>query len=218
MTDAERADDVVAAMAAVDRRAFLPAEQRAHADEDRPLPLALGQTCSQPSTVAAMLRLLRVPRGGTVLDVGAGSGWTTALLAHLVGPEGRVVGVELEPELAARAAEAVGRTGMPWAEVRLARPGVLGWPEDGPYQRILCSAAPRRLPGDLVDQLADCGRLVLPVGGEMCLVERRGDHVARTGHGSYRFVPLRSHPTGSDGSPEHPGRDAPGPAGTDADR
>ena len=74
MTDPERADDVTGAMVAVDRRAFLPAGQRAHADEDRPLPLGLGQTCSQPSTVAAMLRLLRVPVGGRVLDVGAGSG------------------------------------------------------------------------------------------------------------------------------------------------
>lgn len=205
MTDAERADDVVAAMTAVDRRAFLPADQRAHADEDRPLPLGLGQTNSQPSTVAAMLRLLQVPPGARVLDVGAGSGWTTALLAHLVGPAGRAVGVELEPELAARAAEAVRGTGMPWADVQVARPGVLGRPEDGPYDRILCSASPRRLPGELVDQLADGGRLVLPVGGEMCLVERQGDRVVRTGHGSYRFVPLRSHPTGSDDGPRAAG-------------
>jgi protein-L-isoaspartate(D-aspartate) O-methyltransferase len=201
MTDADPPDDVAAAMADVDRRAFLPADQRPHAAEDRPLPLGLGQTCSQPSTVAAMLRLLGVPVGARVLDVGAGSGWTTALLARLVGPGGTVVGVELEPELAARAAEAVRSCGTPWAEVRLARPGVLGWPDDRGYDRILCSASPHDLPEELVAQLADGGRLVLPVGNEMTVVERRGAEVTRSAHGSYRFVPLRSRPTGVDGRP-----------------
>ncbi len=200
MTEAERADDVAAAMAALDRRAFLPPDQRAHADEDRPLPLGLGQTCSQPSTVAAMLRLLRVPSGARVLDVGAGSGWTTALLARLVGPSGRVLGVELEPDLAAKADAAVTASRMPWAQVRVARPGVLGWPEDGPFDRILCSASPRRLPDELVDQLADGGRLVIPVGTEMVVVDRRGDRYERSSHGSYRFVPLRDRPVSADGA------------------
>jgi protein-L-isoaspartate(D-aspartate) O-methyltransferase len=202
MTEAERADDVAAAMAALDRRAFLPPDQRAHAGEDRPLPLGLGQTCSQPSTVAAMLRLLRVPPGARVLDVGAGSGWTTAVLARLVGPSGHVLGVELEPELAARAAAAVAACGTPWAQVRVARPGVLGWPQDGPYDRILCSASPRRLPDPLVEQLADGGRLVLPVGHEMVVVDRRGDRYERSSHGSYRFVPLRDRPLSGDGVPD----------------
>lgn len=202
MTDAERADDVAAAMASLDRRLFLPPDQRAHADEDRPLPLGLGQTCSQPSTVAAMLRLLRVPRGARVLDVGAGSGWTTAILGRLVGPAGRVIGVELEPQLAARAAEVVHGCHMPWAEVRLARPGVLGWPDEAGYDRILCSASPRTLPDDLVEQLADGGRLVIPVCQEMWVVDRHGDRYERSSHGSYRFVPLRKRPISSDGTPD----------------
>lgn len=189
-------DDVAAAMAALDRRAFLPPEEQGHAGEDRPLPIGLGQTCSQPATVAAMLRLLAVPRGARVLDVGAGSGWTTAILARLVGPGGRVLGVELEPELAARAAEHLARWDMPWAEVRPARPGVLGWPDPAGYDRILCSAAPAELPAELVEQLADGGRLVMPVGEQMWLVERRGDEVHRSTHGLYRFVPLRDRPTG----------------------
>jgi protein-L-isoaspartate(D-aspartate) O-methyltransferase len=190
--------DVGAAMASLDRRAFLPADQHPYADEDRPLSIGLGQTCSQPATVAAMLRLLDVPRGARVLDVGAGSGWTTALLGVLVGPHGSVLGVELEPELAERAAAAVATTGMPWARVVPARPGVLGWPDPDGYDRILCSASPRTLPDELVHQLRDGGRLVMPVEHTMWLVERRGAEVVRTAHGSYRFVPLRSHPGGTD--------------------
>ncbi len=145
-----------------------------------------------------MLRLLDVPRGARVLDVGAGSGWTTALLGVLVGPHGSVLGVELEPELAERAAASVAAAGMPWARVVPARPGVLGWPDDEGYDRILCSASPPTLPDELVRQLRDGGRLVMPVQHTMWLVERHGDDIARTPHGSYRFVPLRSRPGSAD--------------------
>src|SRR4051795_12821835 len=98
--DPQRAADVADAMRTLARTGFLPAEQQAFATQDRPLPLWHGATSSQPSTVATMLRLLEVPVGARVLDVGAGSGWTTALLARLVGPHGRVLGLELDPELA----------------------------------------------------------------------------------------------------------------------
>ncbi|WP_146905321.1 protein-L-isoaspartate O-methyltransferase family protein [Cellulomonas aerilata] len=197
-SDPSGVPDVAAAMAALDRRAFLPADQHASAHEDRPLPIGLGQTCSQPSTVAAMLRLLDVPPGARVLDVGAGSGWTTALLALLVGPHGSVLGVELEPELAERAAACVAAGGTPWARVVTARPGVLGWPDGDGYDRILCSASPRALPDELVQQLRDGGRLVLPVEHTMWVVDRRGEDVVRRPAGSYRFVPLRSRPGASD--------------------
>jgi protein-L-isoaspartate(D-aspartate) O-methyltransferase len=104
-----------AAFAAAPRRGFLPRDQRRHAGHDGPLPIGHGQTSSQPRTVAAMLRLLDVRPGHRVLDVGAGSGWTTALLAHLVGDEGRVEGVEVVPELVGSAAVRVAATGMTWA-------------------------------------------------------------------------------------------------------
>jgi len=191
MTGSATPDAVAEAMSTVERRAFLPPAQRAHAGEDRPLPLAHGQTNSQPSTVAAMLRLLDVPRGAHVLDVGSGSGWTTALLAHLVGPGGRVLGLEIVPELAQWGAQNLAAWPLPWARIEQADPGVLGRPVEQGWARILVSASGQELPDALVAQLADAGRMVLPVRSTMWLVERHGDRVDRSQQGSYAFVPLR---------------------------
>lgn len=180
---------VLAAFDAAPRQRFLPPAERPYAHVDAPLPIGHGVTNSQPSTVRAMLELLDVREGQSVLDVGAGSGWTTALLAHLVGPTGRVTGVERIPELVKRAAGAV--QDWPWASVRQARAGTLGVPEEGPYDRILVSAMAQELPLDLVTQLAPGGVLVIPVAGVMRRVERRPDgSVADTQHGWYTFVPL----------------------------
>ena len=185
-------DRVRAAFAAVPRRDYLPAHQVARADEDVPLRIGHDATSSQPSTVATMLELLDPRPGDRVLDVGAGSGWTTALLAHLVGPTGQVVGVELVPELVAEAAVRLRRSGMRWLTVEVPAPGVLGHPAQAPYDRVLVSAMARSLPRELVDQLADGGRMVVPVAGRMVVVERHGDEVTeRAAPGGYRFVPLR---------------------------
>ena len=176
----------------MDRRDFLPEHQRRWAGADHPLPLGHGQTCSQPTTVADMLELLEVAPGQRVLDVGAGSGWTTALLAHLVGPTGSVVGVELVPELAASGAANVAATDQPWAVVHRAQPGVLGWPDAAPYDRILVSAEARELPDALVAQLVPGGVLVVPVRGRMLRVRLGTDGSADVReHGRYAFVPLR---------------------------
>jgi protein-L-isoaspartate(D-aspartate) O-methyltransferase len=190
----DRADPVEQAFAAVPRAAFLPRGARSRAGDDTPILIGHGQTCSQPSTVADLLRLLDVHPGQRVLDVGSGSGWTTALLAHLTGPTGEVVGVELEPDLARWGAANLAGVGAPWASIHEAEPGMLGDPQHGPWDRILVSAAAPNLPQALVDQLADPGRLVMPVAGSLTLVVRDHGSVTTSRHGHYRFVPLRSAP------------------------
>ncbi|WP_125777574.1 protein-L-isoaspartate O-methyltransferase family protein [Antribacter gilvus] len=186
-----REDAVGRAMRAVARRGFLPRSQQPFAGHDRPLPIGGGQTSSQPTTVAAMLRLLKVPVGARVLDVGSGSGWTTALLAALVGPSGEVLGVEREPALAEWGARNVQAAGMPWARVVPAQPDVLGVPRPGGWDRVLVSASATEMPQELVDQIGYGGRMVIPVRTTMYLVERLPDGSIRTtDHGAYQFVPL----------------------------
>lgn len=174
------------------RRDYLPRSQRWAAGRDRALSIGHGSTCSQPSTVATMLDLLDPAEGHRVLDVGSGSGWTTAMLARLVGPTGTVVGVELVPELVADSTQRLTRDGLIHARVEQASAGVLGLPDQAPYDRILVSAETDRLPEALVDQLADGGALVLPLDGRLVRLTRQGEELHRhTAPGWYRFVPLR---------------------------
>ncbi|QSR24793.1 protein-L-isoaspartate carboxylmethyltransferase [Nocardioides aromaticivorans] len=200
---------VAAAFAAVPRARFLPPDQQRFADVDRALPIGYDVTNSQPSTVRAMLELLAVRPGDRVLDVGCGSGWTTALLAHLTGPEGHVTGVELIPEVLASCRRTLGvvpdekhrnpsasgafRQGLPQIELHQARPGELGWPDGAPYDRILVSADAAHVPVPLVEQLTPDGTLVGPVRGRMLRIHRRpGSTPQVEEHGRYVFVPLVS--------------------------
>jgi protein-L-isoaspartate(D-aspartate) O-methyltransferase len=183
---------VQAAFDAIRREDFLPEDQRANAPLDRALPIGFHQTNSQPRTVLNMLALLDAREDQRVLDVGSGSGWTTALLGHLVGRHGRVFGVELVPELVEWSRENLQGYAMPWAAVHQATEGELGLPAEGPFDRILVSAEAGELPKTLVDQLADGGRLVVPVAGQMLTIDRRSaDDVVQHHHGFYSFVPLR---------------------------
>jgi len=185
--------DVAAAIAAVRRVDFLPSAQARLAGLDQPLSIGHGQTNSQPTTVRHLLERLEVQVGHRVLDVGSGSGWTTALLGHLVGPTGSVTGVEVVPELVDFGRANLAGYAMPWVRIEPARPGALGTPGAAPFDRILVSAEASRLPRPLVDQLAADGVMVLPLRGRLTVVrpptDPGGEPVVER-HGRYRFVPL----------------------------
>jgi protein-L-isoaspartate(D-aspartate) O-methyltransferase len=178
------------AFAAVPRRGFLPAWQHPFADRDQALDIGHNVTNSQPTTVRNMLELLDPQPGDRVLDVGSGSGWTTALLAHLVGPTGSVTAVERIPELVEESRRSLARTGPASVSVHEAERGVLGWPAGAPYDRILVSAAADAMPPALLEQLAVGGVLVVPVDGVMQRVVLSPEGPVVEKHGRYLFVPL----------------------------
>lgn len=185
---------VLRAMTNADRTRFLPDNVAHLAQLDAPLQIGLGQTNSQPTTVAIMMDLLDVHEGERVLDVGAGSGWTTAILSDLVGHTGQVIGVERHAALAHSAQRALETylqdAAMQNASIVVAQPGVLGWPEKAPYQRILVSAMAKSFPEELFDQLAEGGTMVIPVNSVMFKVVKRDGRAVMSRHGLFSFVPL----------------------------
>jgi protein-L-isoaspartate(D-aspartate) O-methyltransferase len=184
---------VLEAIRTVPRDAFVPAELRSQAWENRPLPIPEGQTISQPLIVARMCALLELRGEELVLDVGTGSGYHAALLARL---GGRVVSVERHEALARSAAARLARLGIGNVEVRTGD-GALGAPDVAPFDavNVAAAAAGDTVPAALEDQLAPGGRLVAPVGGEdqrLVLVRRSADgrRLARRALEGVRFVPL----------------------------
>lgn len=196
------------AFRAVDRRFFVPKELQDEVYKDYPLPIGYGATISQPTTVAFMLEKLDVWEGQTVLDIGSGSGWTTALLARLVGQKGKVIGLEIITELIALSDANLhswysdvlknNRTpvvGMP--KIRQARREIAGLLEEAPYDRILVSAAAREIPKGLIEQLKPDGVMVIPVGNEgeaqkIVRIRKRADGTLETEeYPGFVFVSLR---------------------------
>ncbi|MBU1015380.1 protein-L-isoaspartate O-methyltransferase [Patescibacteria group bacterium] len=170
---------IVQAFRAIKREDFLSPDMRQLANEDEALPLGLGQTISQPSVVAFMLELLGPQEGERVLDIGAGSGWTTALLAAVVGEKGRVVGIEVFPELAELAKTNVAQYGFlekGFVEI-FCKDGAEGHTAEAPYERILVSAAlPRKeLPPAWKEELGPGGTLVVPIGHSLWRFEKTED-------------------------------------------
>lgn len=176
----------------VPRHRFIPDAGPTEAYGDHPVPIGFGQTISQPYVVAASLAALELTRDSRVLEIGAGSGYQTALLAELVG---EVWSLECVPELAGRARSVLQGLGYTNIDLRIGDGG-LGWPVPGiaPFDAIVGAAAPRQIPPLLLDQLADGGRLVMPVGGvvqELVQVRRSGNHFSRRALLPVRFVPMR---------------------------
>ncbi|MBI5733355.1 MAG: protein-L-isoaspartate(D-aspartate) O-methyltransferase [Candidatus Kerfeldbacteria bacterium] len=185
---------VRAAFKACDRAKFVPKSLKLQAYENYPLPIGLGQTISQPGTVAFMLELLGVSRGMNILEVGAGSGYVAALLAELVGSRGRVTALEIVPELAAYAKESLKSLAYPQLTL-LNLDGSQGYVPAAPYDRILVSAAAPAIPQGYFDQLKERGKLVMPIGVSqqaLIVAERVGTTFVKHIYPGYVFVPLVS--------------------------
>ncbi|MGC2422233.1 MAG: protein-L-isoaspartate(D-aspartate) O-methyltransferase [Candidatus Acidiferrales bacterium] len=181
---------VLDAMEKVPRHLFVAPEQIRQAYADEPLPIGEGQTISQPFMVAAMAEALSLEGHERVLEVGAGSGYQAAVLSLLAHS---VVAIEVQPRLAASSRERLARLG--YVNVRVEEgDGSLGWPAGAPYEAILVTAAAPAVPPPLVEQLAEGGRIVIPVGSAhqqelLCVVKRDG-HTTRQSLYACRFVPL----------------------------
>ena len=176
----------------VKRCHFMPASYLHLADVDTPFQIGHGQTISQPTTVRHMMLWLAPNAGQTILDIGSGSGWSTAILAYLVGPEGLVYGVERIPQLMHFGENNCHNFGCKNVQFFLAEKQ-LGLAAHAPYDRILVSAAAAdEIPRDLVSQLAPCGKLVIPVNNSIFELYKnaQGDIAYCREHSGYVFVPL----------------------------
>lgn len=182
--------NVLDAMGRVARERFAPTEMQSQAYDDHPLPIGLGQTISQPYVVALMTQLARPAPQDRALEVGVGSGYQTAILAELCK---EVYGIEILRSLANDARERLAVLGYGNVTIRCGD-GYRGWPEHAPFNVILVTAAPDRVPQPLLEQLAPGGRLVIPVGHgvqKLLLIEKRSDgSLDRRSVAPVQFVPM----------------------------
>jgi len=189
-----RTPRIIEAFRKVPRHEFIPEPLRQHAYSDQPLPIGHGQTISAPSMIAIMMETLDLRPGQKVLEIGTGSGYNAALLAEVVGERGSVVSIERIPELAEFARSNLKRTGYQRVKVAVGD-GTLGYPAGAPWDRILVTACAPEIPPPLVEQLAEGGKMGLPLGrNEMMqvwtVVEKTPAGLRREKHGGCAFVPL----------------------------
>ncbi len=182
---------VLNAMSAVRREEFVLSRDRGRAYREMALAINAGQTISQPLVVALMTDLLDLQPGERVLEIGTGSGYQAAVLAEITD---HVYSIEIIPSLADEVAARLNRLGYGEIELRQAD-GYFGWEEEAPFDGIIVTAAPDHVPSPLLRQLADGGRMAIPVGPPgavqtLWLIERRGDEYKRTNQGAVRFVPF----------------------------
>ena len=183
---------VLASLAWVPREWFLAPHLADEAYDDAPLPIGSGQTISQPYIVALMTEALAPRRGQRILEIGTGSGYQTAVLAHL---GAHVYTIERLPDLLVEAEERFRRLGLPHIGTRLGD-GACGWPEAAPFDGIIVTAAAPAVPPPLTEQLAPGGRLVIPLGDlgaqELVILQRTAAELVERHAGGVRFVPLIS--------------------------
>ena len=181
---------VLAAMRKVPRHLFVPEELREFAYENRPLPIGEDQTISQPFVVALMTHLLKLEKGSRVLEIGTGSGYQAAILAELTS---EVYTIEILEPLARRAAATLAELGYDKVHVRVGD-GYRGWTEAAPFDGILVTCAPEEVPAPLQEQLAEGGRMVIPVGApgdqELVLIVKEKGRLVRQAVIPVRFVPM----------------------------
>src|SRR5438034_2493386 len=185
---------VLAAMAKVLREEFIPLDARADAYEDGPLPIGYDQTISQPYIVAFMTEQLRPKRSDRVLEIGSGSGYQAAILGELVA---EVYTIEIVEPLAKGAEATLQRLGYNNVHIKVGD-GYKGWPEEAPFDAIIVTCAPEKVPQPLVDQLKDGGRMVIPVGErfaqQLYLLEKKNGQLKESITLPVRFVPMLREP------------------------
>jgi protein-L-isoaspartate(D-aspartate) O-methyltransferase len=184
-------DSVLEAMRTVPRHRFVRQEDSEDAYSDFPLPIGFEQTISQPYIVAYMCELARLSERDRVLDVGTGSAYNAAVMAQIVDS---VYSIEIVPELALRAIETLKELNYDNIRIR-SGDGYYGWPQEAPFDAIIVTAAADHIPPALVDQLAEGGRMVIPLGRpfdvqELMLVEKKENQIETTAMLAVRFVPL----------------------------
>ena len=185
--------DILAAMEKIQRHLFVTHEYQKWAYQDRPLPIDKGQTISQPYIVALMTDLLALTQNSKVLEIGTGCGYQTAVLAELAK---EVYSVEILPELAKSAKKRLEKLNYDNVHLKQGN-GYYGWIEYAPYDGILVTAAPPKIPYRLTQQLADGGRMIIPVGAELqqlFLIKKCSGKVETTTITGVSFVPMTGTP------------------------
>lgn len=189
-----KTENIISAFKEIDRIDFLPKQERDLAELNQALPIGKGQTISQPLVVAFMIEELKPEPGNKILDVGSGSGWTTTLLSHIVGKDGRVFGIEIVPELKEFGEKNCSKYSFVKKGIAkfILADGSKGYEKEAPFDRILISAAVQdKIPLFLKQQLKVGGIMVLPVRSSIWVLEKNSEtELKETEYTGFSFVPL----------------------------